>query len=157
MINSQFKLRVERQIQSIHGKLRTRLIEDENFYSVLKKIQSCYIALDAGTEWKCTIGLMDPLYEEHNQLYNGVTQCNVDILLRHKTDASLFVDVITKVTDAMGQRHVADYPHALVSNMETHVEYELIKAALDKIEAAIGGLDFTTATVIFKKRDPSAP
>lgn len=156
MINSQFKLRVERAIQLIHDDLRTRILQDGgNYTDVLKETQSCYLTIDAGADWNCTFGLMDPLYEEHNHTYGSFDECIFTIILRHKTDPGLFVDIVTKVITANGQYMIDNIPNSLVCNMQTHVEYEAVLAAVGAINTYVKTSDFASAKVVFRKRIPT--
>lgn len=159
MINSQFKLRIERAIQEIHDAIRNAYSADPTYVDILKTNQSCYLPIDVGADWNCTIGLMDPLYEEHNQIYDGVKECIFNIILRQRVDLpiapDLWLDIDTRVEYTAGNLIFPMSPNALCGNMPTHVEYEAMRDATDKILAAIPNLDFSTATVIFKKRNPN--
>lgn len=155
MINSYFRKRIEAQLAKVYVHLEDLTRAD--LLDPLKDHTALYKELVVDPDWIVTTGLCLNDNAVNEFVKGEITEWTLEVQCRHKTNPNHFVDILVQSGFSNTGFYTAETkPKADVTNMETHLDFELVKAFVVKLETAVKTMTFADGKVLFTKNEPEA-
>lgn len=154
MINSYFRKNIEAKLADGYVAIADA-VRNKQLLDPLKDNTAIYKAMDVDPNWTITTGLCLDDIGGNTFIKGELSSWTLEVQCRHKTNKDYFVDIqVNSIFSNTGFWTSDSKPKADVTNMETHLDYELISSFVDKLNVALPDIDFADGVILFKKNDP---